>query len=129
MKNSIKLSALLLLAGTGIFAAGATAKPIHPMTSSIKGMVTFSPVPSRRGVEIKVNENAPGKALVIIYNYENDMVWKDVLSQKKGMDKAYILNQLDNGNYTIEVTLNKQVVKKIAHVYYKGDSKLVAIRG
>lgn len=129
MKNSIKLSALLLLAGTGIFAAGATAKPIHPMTPSIKGMVTFSPVPSRRGVEIKVNENAPGKALVIIYNYENDMVWKDVLSQKKGMDKAYILNQLDNGNYTIEVTLNKQVVKKTAHVYYKGDSKLVAIRG
>ena len=92
-------------------------------------MVTFSPVPSKRGVEIKVNENAPGKALVIIYNYENDMVWKDVLSKKKGMDKAFILNQLDNGNYTIEVTLNKQVVKKIAHVYYKGDSKLVAIKG
>jgi hypothetical protein len=128
MKNSIKLSALLLLAGTGIFAAGATAKPIHPMSSSIKGMVTFSQVPSKRGVEIKVKEN-PGKALVIIYNYENDMVWKDVLSQKKGMDKAYILSQLDNGNYTIEVTLNKQVVKKVAHVYYKGDSKLVALRG
>jgi hypothetical protein len=129
MKNSIKLSALLLLAGTGIFAAGATAKPTNPIAPSIKGMVTFSPVPSRRGVEIKVKENAPGKAFVIIYNYENDMVWKDVLSQKKGMDKSFILNQLDNGNYTIEVTLNKQVVRKIAHVYYKGDSKLVALRG
>jgi hypothetical protein len=128
MKNSIKLSALLLLAGTGIFAAGATAKPIHPMSSSIKGMVTFSTIPTRRGVEIKVKEN-PGKALVIIYNYENDMVWKDILSNKKGMDKSYVLSQLDNGNYTIEVTLNKQVVKKIAHVYYKGDSKLVTIRG
>jgi len=52
-----------------------------------------------------------------------------VMKDNKSMEKGYILNQLDNGNYTIEVTLNKQVVKKTAHVYYKGDSKLVAIRG
>jgi hypothetical protein len=128
MKNSIKLSALLLLASTGIFATAA-AKPTEPKTASIKRMVTFSTIPTRKGIEIKVNKDIPGKARVIIYNYENDMVWKDVLSSKKGMDKAFVLNQLDNGNYTIEVTIDKQVVRKIAHVYYKGDAKLVNLRG
>ena len=128
MKNSIKLSALFLLASTGIFAA-VPAKPTSPKTSSIKGMVTFSALPTRKGVEIKVKKDAPGKALVIIYNWDNDVVWKDKLSPNKVMDKSYILNQLDNGNYTIEVTLNKQVIRKTAHVYYKGDSKLVQIKG
>jgi hypothetical protein len=127
MKNSIRLSALFLLASTGIFAT-ASAKPASPKTSSIKSMVTFYEMPTRKGVEIKVNKDAPGKALIIIYNWNNDVVWKDKLSPDKVMDKAYNLSQLDNGNYTIEVTLNKQVVKKIAHVYYKGDSKLVQIR-
>jgi hypothetical protein len=127
MKNSIKLSALFLLASTGIFAA--SAKPINPMAPSIKGVVTVSALPTRKGIEVKVNENAAGKAVVIIYNYENDVVWKDVLKKEKGMDKAYVLNQLGNGNYTVQVIVNKQIVQKTAHVYYKGDAKLVSIRG
>jgi len=45
------------------------------------------------------------------------------------MQKAFNLSQLDNGNYTVEVDLNKQVVKKIAHVYYRGDYKYVSLRG
>jgi hypothetical protein len=128
MKNSFKLSVLFLLASTGIFAT-ATAKPTSPKTSSINSMVTVCALPTRKGVEIKVNKDAPGKALVIIYNWNNDVVWKDKLSPDKIMDRGYVLNQLDNGNYTIEVTLNKQVVRKTAHVYYKGDSKLVQIKG
>jgi hypothetical protein len=132
MKNSIKLSALLLLFSAGLFAA-APKKPVSPKTPSIKGMVTFSTLATRRGIEVKVDKNAPGKAIVMIYNWNNDVVWKDVMKNKpgmeKGMDKAFILNQLDNGNYTVEVTLNKQVVKKIAHVYYRGDAKWVSIRG
>jgi hypothetical protein len=127
MKNSIRLSALFMLFSTGIFAA-VPVKHTSPKIASIKGMVTFSTLPSRRGIEIKINENIPGKALVMIYNYENDVVWKDALGEKRGLEKGYILNQLDNGNYTIEVTLNKQMVRKTAHVYYKGDSKLVNIR-
>jgi hypothetical protein len=128
MKNSIKLTALFLLLSTGLFAA-APSKTIGRKAVSMKGMISFSTIPSKRGVEVKINRDAPGKAIVMIYNYENDLVWKDVLKKNKGMEKAYILNQLDNGNYTVEVTLNKQVVKKTAHVYYKGDSKLVTIRG
>jgi len=127
MKNSFKLTALFLLATTGLFAA--VPSKTKTKVALKKDMVTFSTLPSRRGIEIKVNKDAPGKAIVMIYNYENDVVWKDVMKDNKSMEKGYILNQLDNGNYTIEVTLNKQVVKKTAHVYYKGDSKLVAIRG
>jgi len=127
MKNSFKLTALFLLATTGLFAA--VPSKTKTKVALKRDMVSFSALPSRRGIEIKVNKDAPGKAIVMIYNYENDVVWKDVMKDNKSMEKGYILNQLDNGNYTIEVTLNKQVVKKTAHVYYKGDSKLVAIRG
>lgn len=127
MKNSFKLTALFLLATTGLFAA--VPSKTKTKVALKKDMVTFSTLPSRRGIEIKVNKDAPGKAIVMIYNYENDVVWKDAMKDNKNMEKGYILNQLDNGNYTIEVTLNKQVVKKTAHVYYRGDSKLVTIRG
>lgn len=128
MKNLIKLTALFLMAVTGVFAA-ATEKPVSKKDASIKGMVTISALPTRKGVEVKLDKNAPGKAFVIIYNWNNDAVWKDKLSPNKVSDRGYILSQLDNGNYTVEVTLNKQVIRKTAHVYYKGNSKLVSLRG
>ena len=87
-------------------------------------------MPTRRGFEIKLNDPMAGKAKVMIYNWDNQIVWKDVLSPKKGLEKAFNLSQLDNGNYTVEVMLNKQLVaKKTAHVYYRGDTKFVALRG
>ena len=120
--------AVLLLLSTGLFAA-TPAKRMSHKGSSIKDMVTFSILPSQRGIAVKVNGNATENATVIIYNYENDVVWKDGLKKNKGMQKAYILNELDNGNYTVQVILNKQKVQKTAHVYYKGDTKLVSLRG
>ena len=128
MKNAFKLSALLLLFSTGVFAAN-PAKHHSSKTASINNMVTFSTLPSKRGIEIAVDKNTPGKAVVLIYNWDNDVIWKDVLKKDKGMEKAYVLNNLDNGNYTIEVMVNKQIVQKTAHVYYKGDAKMVTIRG
>ena len=128
MKKFIGLSALFLLASTGIFAA-TPAKPAGHKASSVDKMVTFNSLPSNRGIEVKLDNDLQGKASVIFYNYENDQVWKDVLSKRKGLDKGYILSFLDNGNYTVEVTIDKQVVRKIAHVYYKGDTKFVSLRG
>jgi hypothetical protein len=128
MKKFIRLTGLLLLTCTGLFAS-ASVKPTSHKAASMKNMVSFSTLPSKRGVEVKLNQNTPDKAIVIIYNYENDIVWKEALGKNKPMAKAFILNQLDNGNYTVEVTLDKQVVKKTAHVYYKGDSKFVSLRG
>jgi len=92
-------------------------------------MVSFSLLPSKRGIEIKVKNDAAPKAMVLIYDWNNDVVWKDKLTPKKGMDKAFNLSQLGNGNYTVEVMINKQKVEKTAHVYYRGDTKFVQIRG
>ena len=128
MKKKFSLSALLIFAAAGLFAA-APVKPVHGNDPSIKSMIKFAQLPTKRGIEIKLAPDAPGKAVVLIYDWDNDIVWKDALSPKKGMDRAFNLSQLDNGNYTVEVMLNKQMVKKTAHVYYKGDTKFVSLKG
>jgi len=129
MRHSIKLLVLGLLLSTSLFAA-IPVKHATLKTSAAKGIVSFTQLATKRGIEIKLNDPTAGKATVTIYDWNNDIVWQEPLSQKKDLDKGLILNQLDNGNYTVEVFLGKQMVaKKIAHVYYEGDSKLVAIRG
>jgi hypothetical protein len=129
MKHSIKLLAAGLLLSTGLFAA-VPAKPTTPKSSPVKKIVSLTQMPTKKGIEIKLNDPAAGKAAVIIYDWNNDIVWKEPLSSKKGLDKALVLNQLDNGNYTVEVFLDKQMVaKKTAHVYYKGDTKFVQLKG
>ncbi len=129
MKHSIKLLATGLLLSTA-FVAAVPAKPATPKISAMEKMVTFSSLPTKRGIEIKLNKRATGKAVVMIYNWDNVVIWKDALSPKKRLDRGYILSQLDNGNYTVEVMLDKQMVaKKTAHVYYRGDTKFVQLRG
>jgi len=129
MKHSIKLLAMGLLLSTGLFAA-VPVKPTTPKTFQMKRMVSFTQLPTKRGIEIKLNDPTARKAMVIIYDWNNDIVWKEPLSQKKGLDKGLVLSQLDNGNYTVEVIVDKQMVaKKTAHVYYRGDTKFVALRG
>jgi len=121
MKNSIKLTALFLLASAGLFAA-VPSKPKAPVTPS-KDAITFSSLPSHTGIDIKVDRAEPGKAIVMIYDQDQNVIFKDVLPKDKAMEKGYILNQLDNGDYTIEVTSNKQVVKKDIHVYNEYKTK------
>ena len=128
MKNTIKLTALFLLASTGLFAA-TTVKTSGTVAPSTKDVITFSSLPSERGVDVKVEKNAPGKAIIMIYDKDGNVLRKDVLSANKGTEKAYILTQLENGDYTIEVTSNKQVVKKDIHVYDEGDTKMFIIKG
>ncbi|HZY35351.1 MAG TPA: hypothetical protein VFE53_01810 [Mucilaginibacter sp.] len=129
MKHSINLLAAGLLLSTGLFAA-VPAKPTTPKTSPMTRMVSVMPMPTKRGIEVKLNDPTMGKATVIIYDWNNDVVWKEPLSTKKGLDKGLILSQLDNGNYTVEVFCDKQMVaKKTAHVYYRGDTKFVQLRG
>ncbi len=123
MKNSIKLTALLLLASAGVFAA----TPSMPKASLVPptAAVTISSMPSQRGVEVKLNESA--KAVVIITDEDGNVLRKDVLSNNKGIEKGYILTQLDNGDYTFEVRSNGQTVKKAIHVYDEGqEPKCVA---
>jgi len=124
MKNSIKLTALLLLTSASIFAA----VPSKTVVPAKIDAVTFSSLPANNGINIKVDEASTGKAIVIIYDQDGNVLRKDVMSNKKGFETAYILNKLDDGDYTIEVTADKQVVKKAIHVYQEGDSKMFIVK-
>ena len=116
MKNSLKITALSLLLSTGLFAA-ASAKPTDPTTPSAKDVITFSSLPSLRGLDIKVEKSGPGKAVVMVYDENDNVIFKDALQGQKETEKGYILDQLENGDYTIEVVSKKQSVKKEIHVY------------
>lgn len=128
MKNSFKLTALFLLASTGLFAA-TTTKATAAVFPSTKDVITFSSLPSQKGIDVKVEKSEPGKAIVIIYDKDGNVLRKDILSNSKGLEKGYILNQLENGDYTIEVTSNKQVVKKAIHVYDEDQTKMFIVKG
>jgi hypothetical protein len=127
MKNSIKLTALTLLLSTGLFAA-ASAKTVGTVVPSSKDVITFSSLPSNKGIEVKVEGRDVAKAIVIIYDQDQNVIYKDVLPAYKSMEKGYILNQLANGDYTIEVTANKQVVKKDIHVYDEYNAKAFIVK-
>jgi len=127
MKNSIKLTALTLLLSAGLFAA-ASAKTIGSVIPSSKSVITFSSLPSHKGIEVKVEGRDVAKAIVIIYDQDQNVIYKDVLPAYKSMEKGYILNQLANGDYTIEVTANKQVVKKDIHVYDEYSTKVFIVK-
>ena len=108
MKKKLSLSALLIFAAAGLCAA-VPVKPVKGNDPTIKSMIKFAQLPTKRGIEIKLAPDAPGKAVVLIYNWNNDVVWKDALSPKKGMDRAFILSMLDNGindGIVADLTLN-----------------------
>ena len=117
MKTSIKLAAAAFVLSAGLFAAVPS-----------KAAVTFSSLNSNNGVAVKVDEATTGKAIVIIYDEDGNVLRKDALSSKK-TEKDYILSKLENGDYTIEVTSDKQVVKKQIHVYDEDQTKTFIIKG
>ncbi len=118
MKNSTRLIALFLLAITGLFATVATglAQP-----SSEK--IVFSSLPSLKGIMIHCNKIEPGKAIVIIYDSNKNVMRKDVMPTADTLKKGYIVNQLPDGEYTVEVTANKHVATKSFRVYMEGHTK------
>lgn len=126
MKNSIKLTGLFLLLSTGLFAA-TNSKTDENIVNSKPTAVVFSTLPADRGIDIKVAKDAPGKAIVMIYDQDGNVLRKDVLSNEKNAEKSYILNKLDYGDYTIEVTSNGQVVKKDIHVYDEYQHKTFVV--
>jgi len=118
MKTTIKSAALFLLASASLFIA-TTAKAVTPL----KDEITFSSMPSHKGVEIKVQSAIGAKAIVIIYDQDKNVIFKNALPAYKVMERGYVLDQLDNGDYTIEVTANRQTVTKALHVYDEDGTK------
>jgi len=93
-----------------------------------KDAIIFSTLPSRNGIAVKFRKGATGKAIVIIYDNDKNVLRKDILSDEKSLEKGYILTSLENGDYTVEVTLNQSVMKKAIHVYMEGQVKTFLIK-
>gem|GEM_PF-487627 len=127
MKKSIKLSALLLLFSTGLFAA--TPKTtVKSMPPGKKDYIVFNTLPSQRGIDLIIQKAEMGKTIVIIYDDNGNVLRKDVLNNLNKIRKGYVLNQLDNGDYSIEIISKNQVFKRSIHVYNEGPIKSFIVR-
>jgi flagellar hook assembly protein FlgD len=121
MKKSITLAALLLALGTSVFAAVPPKPKAHKAESPAK--IAFVSLSADKGFAVKISKQDAGKSFVMIYDKDNNVVFKDLLTKGTDAEKGYILTSLDNGDYTVEVSANKQNVKKQLHVYDEGQKK------
>jgi hypothetical protein len=119
MKKSITLVALLLALGTSVFATTKPSKSVNKLQDEI----SFTPLKSDNGFGITIDKQAPGKSIVMIYDNDKNVIFKDLLSKGASGQKGYLVNNLENGDYTVEVVSNKQVIKKQMHVYNEGSTK------
>jgi hypothetical protein len=127
MKKSTRVFMVLFLLSTSLLpAVPAKAASSHNQPKS--ATITFSTLPSKNGIAVKFKKGATGKAIVIIYDSGKNVLRKDILSDAKSLEKGYILTSLDNGDYTVEVTLGTDVVKKSVHVYMEGQVKTFLIK-
>src|ERR1700744_1338069 len=117
MKKSIALAALLLVIGTSVFAA-ASAK-----STGSQDEISFVPLKSDNGFGIQIEKETAGKSIVIVYDNNGDVIFKDLLSKGASGTRGYIISSLEYGDYTVEVVSNKQTVKKQMHVYDDGTAK------
>lgn len=110
MKKAIKLSALLLLVSTSIFAATGKVKPAQDevtVQSAAKPMV----------VAISIQKESVGKSYVTFFDADSNELMTDYLPAKDSVAKNYNLSELAPGTYTMAVTSNNQVVKKQLTVF------------
>ena len=118
---------VLLLLSTSLFGA-VPAKPAGNNNQPKNETIMFSTLPARNGIAVKFKKGTTGKAIVIIYDSGKNVLRKDILSDAKSLEKGYILTSLDNGDYTVEVTLGKDVLRKSVHVYMEGQVKTFLIK-
>jgi len=124
MKSIIKTSALVLAFGlfttTGVFAANKTTtigKGIPQDSIALNSVADAS-------VNVFIHKDAPGASSVAIYNADKVMILKDVLStDAEVISRGYVFTSLEDGDYTIEVTSDDQVVTKTVQVFSDEDDQ------
>jgi hypothetical protein len=117
MKKSIKLIAILLFVSIcTVVMPGVQAKTINSIPPA-KIVINISSLPSNVGVGVNIEKNTAGKAVIMIFDEYGNVLLKQVLPTGKGVEKDYILNKLDNGEYTIHVTSNKKEMEKDIRVF------------
>jgi hypothetical protein len=122
MKTSIKLIVLLFLLSTGAFA-----KPSRNHNMNTYNQVSLIPLHHSRGFAVMVDKAQPGNSMVIIYDSDRNVVFKDRLTKGMRNEKKYLLHELDNGQYTVEVFSKDHDVQTKFYIYNKGDKRIVDI--
>jgi hypothetical protein len=119
MKKSITLVALLLAIGTTVFAA----TPAKTTDKSAKDEISFVQLKSDQGFGVQIDKETAGKSIVIIYDNEHNVIFKDLLSKGASGTKGYLVTSLETGDYTVEVVTKGQSVEKKMHIYDDGEAK------
>jgi hypothetical protein len=118
MKKSIALAALLVALGTSVFAA-TSVKTGDKST----GEISFVQLKSDGAFGVKVDKETAGKSVVIVYDDQKNVIFKDLLSKGESNEKSYLITSLEDGDYTVEVVSKGQTIKKQMHVYEDGGAK------
>ena len=124
MKKSITLIALCLMLGIGASKAHAKNKD-HD--AKIHEHVSIIPLHAKPGFAIMVNKSEPDKTMVIIYDNDKNVVYKDCLTKGTKAEKKYVLPSLAAGNYSVEVFSKHHDVTRKFYVYNKGDGKIIRL--
>jgi len=124
MKTSFKLTALALLLSAGAFAATPKAKHHNTKMDMTKGTVSIIPLKHDRGFAARVDKMETGKSVVMISDINGDVIFKDRLTMDKIGEKKYLLRELPDGKYTLEVyTKGGSDVKTNFYIYYNTQTK------
>jgi hypothetical protein len=126
MKKSITLAALFLFLGIGAFASTPTKSKAKAKTN-MHNQVSLIPLRHSRGFAVMVDKALPGKSMVIVYDSDQNVLFKDRLTKGTRAEKKYMLGELDNGTYTVEVYSKGHDVKTKFYIYNKGERRIVDI--
>jgi hypothetical protein len=123
MKSSIKLGALSLLMSLGAITVSAKPRHHHKMDMPMdKQVVSIIPLKNDRGFAVRVDKMLPGKSVVMVYNENNDEIFSDRLTKGTTGEKKYLLRELDNGKYTVEVYSKGHDIKTNFYIYHNTTS-------
>lgn len=86
MKKFITLTSLFLLLGIGVCST-VSAKPKNHNRRSHE-QVSFIPLHQKGGFAIMVDKQQPGKSMVIIYDQDKNVVFKDCLTKGTRAEKS-----------------------------------------
>jgi hypothetical protein len=129
MKKFITLTSLSLLLGMGVCST-VSAKPVSFHIRSLREVssneqVSFIPLKKEKGFAVMVDKPDPGKSMVIIYDKDKNVVFKNCLTKNVRAEKKYNMAYLDKGDYTVEVYSKMHDVKTPFYVYNNGETKTV----
>jgi hypothetical protein len=125
MKSSIVSSVLFLLLGIGLCSNAAAKSKYHNTKPGEE--VSLIPLHYNRGFAVMVDKQEPGKSMVIVYDAYGTPVFKDMLTSEKRAEKKYLLSDLSDGIYSVEVYSKGHDVKTNFYIYNNGRKRVVDI--